>query len=93
MRKLLNTLYVLSEENYLTLDGENIVILKGNETVARYPLHIFENIISFSYKGATPSLMGACAERNIGLSFFSPYGKFLARTMGKSYGNVLLRKQ
>lgn len=93
MRKLLNTLYVLSEENYLTLDGENLVVLKGNETAGRYPLHIFDNIVSFSYKGATPALMGACAERNIGLSFFNPYGKFLARTMGKSYGNVLLRKQ
>lgn len=37
--------------------------------------------------------MGACAERNIGMSFFSPRGKFLARVMGKEYGNVLLRKE
>ena len=27
MRKLLNTLYVMTESCYLTLDGENIVIL------------------------------------------------------------------
>lgn len=37
--------------------------------------------------------MGACAERNVGLSFFSPRGKFLARSIGKEYGNVLLRKE
>ena len=37
--------------------------------------------------------MGACAERKIGLSFFSPNGKFLAGVHGKEYGNVLLRKQ
>lgn len=47
----------------------------------------------FSYKGASPALMGACAERKIGLSFFSPNGKFLAGVHGKEYGNVLLRKQ
>ena len=27
MRRLLNTLFVLTEDSYLTLDGENIVIL------------------------------------------------------------------
>ena len=28
MKKLLNTLYVTSENSYLGLDGENIVVLK-----------------------------------------------------------------
>lgn len=83
----------MSEDTYLTLDGENVVVLSGQETMARFPLHTIENIVSFNYKGATPALMGACAERKVGLSFFSPQGKFLARTVGKSYGNVLLRKQ
>jgi CRISPR-associated protein Cas1 len=54
---------------------------------------MLENIMCFSYKGASPALMGACAERKIGLSFFSPNGKFLAGVHGKEYGNVLLRKQ
>lgn len=93
MRKLLNTLYVMTEDCYLTLDGENIVIQKGEQTLGRFPLHTLENIICFTYKGASPALMGACAERKIGLSFFSPRGKFLARVTGKEYGNVLLRKE
>lgn len=93
MKKLLNTLFVLSEEAYLTLDGENVVILSGKETMGRFPLHTLEHIISFTYKGATPALMGGCAERNIGLSFFSPQGRFQARVTGKTYGNVLLRKE
>lgn len=29
MKKLLNTLYVTSENSYLGLDGENIVVLKN----------------------------------------------------------------
>lgn len=93
MKKLLNTLYVMTESCYLTLDGENIVVLDGEKTIGRFPLHTLENIICFSYKGASPALMGACAERKIGMSFFSPRGKFLARATGKKYGNVLLRKE
>lgn len=93
MRKLLNTLYVMTESCYLTLEGENIVILNGGNTLGRFPLHTLENIVSFTYKGASPALMGACAERNIGISFFSPRGAFLARAVGKEYGNVLLRKE
>ncbi|MCM1537670.1 MAG: type I-C CRISPR-associated endonuclease Cas1c [bacterium] len=93
MRKLLNTLYVMTESCYVTLDGENIVIQDGEKTLGRFPLHTLENIICFTYKGASPALMGACAERKIGMSFFSPRGAFLARAVGKEYGNVLLRKE
>ncbi|MCQ4636029.1 type I-C CRISPR-associated endonuclease Cas1c [Anaerovorax odorimutans] len=93
MKKLLNTLYILSEDVYLALDGENVIVLREEETAGRFPLHTLENIVSFSYKGASPALMGACASREIGLSFYSPRGKFLAHTVGASYGNVLLRKE
>lgn len=34
MQKLLNTLFVLSEDVYLTLDGENVVILREWENGA-----------------------------------------------------------
>lgn len=93
MRKLLNTLYVMTENCYLTLDGENIVIQDGKKTLGRFPLHTLENIICFTYKGASPALIGACAERKIGMSFFSPRGAFWGRVVGKEYGNVLLRKE
>lgn len=93
MRKLLNTLYIMTEDCYLALDGENIVIINGEKTLGRFPLHTLENIICFTYKGASPALMGVCAERKIGMSFFSPRGSFLARAVGKEYGNVLLRKE
>ncbi len=93
MRKLLNTLYIMTESCYLILDGENIVIQDEGKTLGRFPLHTLENIICFTYKGASPALMGACADRKIGMSFFSPRGKFLARVVGKEYGNVLLRKE
>ncbi len=93
MRKLLNTLYVMTESCYLTLDGENIVIQNGDSQLGRFPLHTLENIVCFTYKGASPALMGACAKRQIGMCFFSPRGAFLARVVGKEHGNILLRKE
>ena len=93
MKRLLNTLFVTSEDVYLSLDGENVVANRNNTIVARYPLHTLQNIVTFSYAGASPSLMGACVERNIGLAFCSPRGKFLARTSGLAGGNVLLRRR
>lgn len=93
MRKLLNTLFVTSEDSYLALENENIVILDGDEKKGQFPLSILEGIVCFSYKGASPALMGACAKRGIQLCFMTPRGRFLARACGEDRGNVLLRKQ
>ena len=83
----------MTAEAYISLDGENVVVSNGDSVIGRVPLHTLESIICFTYKGASPAFMGACAERKIGLCFFSPTGKFLARIKGKEYGNVLLRKE
>lgn len=92
MKHLLNTLFILSEDVYLSLDGENVVANRDKEVVGRHPLHTLQNIVSFSYAGASPTLMGACAQRQIGLAFCTPRGHFLARVCGESSGNVLLRR-
>lgn len=91
MKKLLNTLYVMSENGYLGLDGETIVIYDGEKEVGKVPLHNLEGIVSFGYRGTSPALMGACADRNISLCYLTPQGKFLARVTGKTCGNVILR--
>ena len=93
MKKLQNVLYVTSPDSFLSLDGENVVIKKEDSSTIRLPLHNLENIVSFGYAGASPALMNACAERDIGLCFLTPNGRFLARVSGKIRGNVLLRKK
>lgn len=93
MKQLLNTLYALSENVYLSLDGDNVVARQEGKEAGRFPLHTLQSIISFSYSGASPALMGACAERGISCSFFTPRGKFLARVQGSAQGNVLLRRE
>jgi CRISP-associated protein Cas1 len=93
MKKLGNVLYITTPEAYLSLDGENIVVKKDEHTSTRLPLHNLEHIVCFTWQGASPALMGACAERNIGLCFLTPNGRFQARVTGKVKGNVLLRKK
>src|SRR5690625_101188 len=93
MRQLLNTLFVTQEDMYLSLDGDNVVLLQNEKRVARLPLHNIESIITFGYTGASPALMGYCAERNISIIFLTRAGRFLARVIGKSKGNVILRKR
>ena len=92
MKHLLNTLYVTSEDAYLSLEGENVLVNRNKTVAGRFPLHNLEQIVCFSYPGASPALMGACAERDIGLCFCTPRGKFLARSGGITRGNVLLRR-
>lgn len=93
MKKLLNTLYVTTPESYLSLDGENVVVKRKEMDDTRVPLHNLEGIVGFGYTGASPALMGKCAENNISLTFVTKHGRFLDRVIGESRGNVLLRKE
>ena len=93
MRHMLNTLFILTEDAYVALENENVVVLQEEKVLGRIPLLTLENILCFTYKGASPALMGACAQAKIGLCFFSPRGRFLARSCGEVRGNVLLRKE
>lgn len=93
MRKLRNTLYVITPDEYLSLDGENIVMHSKDDTQTRLPLHNVEDIVIFGGRGASPALMNKCTEDNIGLTFMSRSGKFLARAEGAISGNVYLRRE
>lgn len=92
MRKFLNTLYVLNKDAYLSLEGENIVLLCNKAEIGRVPLHTLEGIVCFSYPGASPALMGKCASLGVDLSFFSPQAAFWPGAVGEERGNVLLRQ-
>lgn len=93
MKKLLNTLYLTQENFYLTRERDNIVIKQDGVALHRFPYRIIDGIVCFSYLGASPSLIELCAEHQINLSFHTPQGRFCGRFVGKTNGNVLLRRQ
>lgn len=93
MRKLLNTLYVITPEAYLSKDGLNVVVSVKQEEVFRIPAINIEGIVTFGYMGASLGLMKLCSDQGISLTFLSPQGRFIGRLQGAIKGNVLLRKQ
>ena len=92
MKRLQNTLYVTAPDGWLSLEGETVVVSNKDETLGRMPLLNLEGIVCFGYRGVSPALMGACAEKGIDLCFLTPHGRFLARVNGPVHGNVLLRE-
>lgn len=92
MRPLLNTLFVTTENAYISKDGLNIVVSVQQKEIFRIPVLNIEQIITFGYIGASPGLMKLCADHNVALTFLSPNGRFICRSQGPTKGNVLLRK-
>lgn len=92
MKKLLNTLYITRQESYLHKERETIVVKQGDTKLGQFPALTVSNILCFGQVSVSPFLMGFCGEQGIGLSFYTEYGKYLARVQGKQTGNVLLRR-
>jgi CRISPR-associated protein Cas1 len=93
MKILLNNLYITDPDAWLVRDGLNIVVKKEQDILIRVPIHNLENVICFNYRGATAPVMELCLENNVTLSFLDEYGNFKATVVGKTKGNVLLRKE
>lgn len=92
MKKHLNTLYITSDDAYVRKERETFVVELNGTKAFQAPTHSIENIVCFGFKPLTPALMAYCAENNVGISYLSENGKFLARVYGAQKGNVLLRK-
>ncbi len=93
MRRMLNTLFVTTPSAYLALENENVCVLLDKEVRLRVPLLNLESIVQFGYPGASPALMGECAERKIALTFLTEHGRPLAQLVSPQPGNVHLRRQ
>ena len=92
MRQHLNTLYVTTENAWLHKDGENVVVKGEGSERGRVPIHLLGAIVCFGSTGATPALLGHCAQQGVCVSFLNRNGRFLARVEGPTSGNVLLRR-
>ncbi|MEG0756567.1 MAG: type I-C CRISPR-associated endonuclease Cas1c [Oscillospiraceae bacterium] len=93
MKKLQNTLYVFTQDSYLFVQNEAIVIKVGGEEKVRIPSHTIDTIFCFGNTTVSTPLIAFCGERGIGLAFFSDYGRFYGRIAGPVHGNILLRRR
>ena len=88
MKQLLNTLFVMTEDAYLALENDNVVIHQNDKTLAKVPLRSIEGIMCFSYKGASPALMGRCGKLGVSMAFY-----YYCSVLGEENRNVLLRRE
>lgn len=93
MKKLLNTLFVTTQGSYLAKDGETVAVRVEKQVKLRIPIHTLSGIVCFGNVSMSPFLMGFCAEKDVGVSFLTEYGRFLARIKGPVSGNVLVRRE
>ena len=93
MKKLQNTLYILTPGSALSLGNEAVVVAVGDEEKLRVPAHGIESILCFGNTTVTTPLIQYCGEKGISISWFSEYGRFYGRTVGPVHGNILLRRQ
>ena len=92
MKQLLNTLYVMTQGSYLSLDHDTLKVeVDGNKN--QMPLHHIGSIVCFGNVMMTPFLVHRCADDGRGIVLLDRNGRFKARMVGRTRGNVLLRQQ
>lgn len=93
MKKLLNTVYVLTPDSYLFCRNENICVRIGDAEKLCIPALNVEAVVCFGKMTVSTPLLEFCGERGISLTFVRENGRFMGRLQGPVSGNVLLRKR
>lgn len=93
MKQHLNTLYVTTQGTYLAKELETVVVRLDGETKLRLPVLTLEGIVCFGNVSVSPFLLGLCGRKGVNVSLLSSNGRFLARVVGETSGNVLLRRE
>lgn len=93
MKHHLNTLFVTTQGTYLAKEGQAVDVRVDHESRLRVPIHNLGGIVCFGHVSASPQLMGLCAESGVAMTFLSEHGRFIARVVGFTPGNVLLRRE
>lgn len=90
-RELLNTLFVLTEEALVRLDGETLKVEVDGEKRLQVPIHHLGSVMLFGTASITRQAIARCAEEGRAVNFMDFAGRFKARVEGPASGNVLLR--
>lgn len=92
MKQLLNTLYVMTQGAFLSLDHETVRVEVGGELKMQVPLHHLGAVVTMGNVLISPFLLGKCAEEGRAVVILDRNGRYKCRMVGKTAGNVLLRQ-
>jgi len=92
MKQFLNTLYVMTQGAYLSLDHETVRVEVGGELKLQVPLHHLGSIVIMGNVMISPFFLGKCGDDGRAVVILDRNGRFKCRMVGKTGGNVLLRQ-
>lgn len=92
MKQLLNTLYVMTQGAYLTLDHDTVKVEVEGKSQMQVPLHHLGSLVLMGNVMISPFLLGRCADDGRSVAILDRNGRFKCRMIGKTSGNVLLRQ-
>lgn len=93
MRRMLNTLYVMSGDGTLRKEGETLVLERPNHPPFRVPVINLESVVCFGNTSCTTPVLSFCAERGVSLCWLAETGRYIGSFHGPVTGNILLRKE
>jgi CRISP-associated protein Cas1 len=93
MPTLANTLYITTQGAYLRRQHETLQVKVDGAVKLTVPMHHLEGVVCFGRVSLSSGVYAACEERGLTVSFLTEQGRFLARIVGRTQGNVLLRRQ
>lgn len=93
MKKLLETVYIMTPDSYLYQRNDNICVSIGGEEKASVPISQVDSLVIFGKNTMSTSLLGFCASHDVTITFLNSFGRFEGRLCGPVSGNVLLRRQ
>jgi CRISPR-associated protein Cas1 len=92
MKRLGNTLYIMSQGTYLSKEGDCLLVTREEGEKTLVPLHKVDGVMCFGRVSLSPFLLGHCAELGVTVTWLTERGRFLARAEGPVSGNVRLRR-
>jgi len=92
VKRHLNTLFVMTDDSYLSKEGESSVVKRGGERVLRVPALTLDGLVCIGRSYLSTPLLRLCGEKGLTVSILSPTGRLIGRFEGPMTGNVLLRR-
>jgi CRISPR-associated protein Cas1 len=92
MLKLRNTLFITRQGAYLHKERETLIVEHEQAKLLQVPIHSIAHIFCFGDVRVSPFFIGFCGENNVNLAYYTEFGKYLGRFLGRQTGNVLLRR-
>lgn len=92
MKQFLNTLYVMTQGAYLSLDHETVRVEVGGELKLQVPLHHLGSIVTMGNVMISPFFLGKCGDDGRAVVILDRNGRFKCRMVGRTSGNILLRQ-